>query len=137
MDEGRIQKAVEFLKNKQIKNVSYDEKVMYLKSKLTEEELSEALNRVNSKKVEVSDTNSIPTSSVQPAYSTSRNSSSSSLKEYPPKSSGGSKLMNAINIGAISAASSIGVSYMINNMKDKKEQEVILCIIIKFRFSSA
>jgi hypothetical protein len=125
MDEGRIQKAVEFLKNKQIKNVSYDEKVIYLKSKLTEEELSEALNRVDSKKVEISNTASISTSLAQPAYSASRNSSSSSMKEYQPKSSGGSKLMNAINIGAISAASSIGVSYMINNMKDKKEQEVI------------
>jgi hypothetical protein len=130
MDKDRIQKAVEFLKNDQIKNVSYDEKVMYLKSKLTEEELSEALTRVKGKVVQITDTTSSSSNAAQPSYTNSRNSSSSSVQEYRPQSSGGSKLLKALNIGAISAASSIGVSYMISNMKDKKEQEVVIKYVI-------
>ena len=41
-----IQESLNFLK-KEVKNVPFDEKVQYLKGKLTEKELSEVLARSN------------------------------------------------------------------------------------------
>ena len=47
MRDKMIQESLNFLKKEEVKNVPFDEKVQYLKGKLTEEELSEVLSRFN------------------------------------------------------------------------------------------
>ena len=140
MDEGRIKKAIDFLKNNKIKNVSYDEKVQYLRNKLTEEELSEAISRLNKKEGSKEDIQIVSQTTTNPNPASTMNQystpipTSPSIYQHKPRKSGGNKLMAAVNVGAISAVSSIAVSYLINNMKDKKEQEVDFYFILKFRY---
>lgn len=117
MRDERIRKAVNFLNKDEIKNVPFNEKVSYLKNKLTEEELSEVLSKIEDK-ASKTEAKEEPSRTTQ-AYSTERRPSASSVETYPPKQSVGSKFITGLNIAAISAASSIGVSYMINNIKDK------------------
>ena len=47
MRDKMIQESLNFLKKEEVKNVLFDEKVQYLKGKLTEEDLSEVLARFN------------------------------------------------------------------------------------------
>ena len=124
MREDKIQKSVNFLTKEEIKNVPYDEKIQYLKGKLTEEELSEVLTRFERDSKKTGGSKDEPIKVIA-------NSSTSQRREFAPtaspvrqSSSFGSKFITGVNIAAISAASSIGVSYLINNMKDKKEKEV-------------
>lgn len=138
MSEDRIKKALDFIQNDKIKGVSFDDKVQYLKTKLTEEELSEALVRLKNKDAKEANSTSSNTvdargsvSSTSSAQVTPYQSEAYQPAPYQPpaqRSGGGSSLMNAVNIGAISAVSSIGISYLINNMKDKKEKEVFQCM---------
>lgn len=128
MREDKIQKSVSFLTKEEIKNVPFDEKIQYLKGKLTEEELSEVLTRYEGKAKKTTTDHDEPIKVIA-------NSSSSQRREFAPtaaparqSSSFGSKFITGVNIAAISAASSIGVSYLINNMKDKKEKEVFQCM---------
>ncbi len=48
MREQEIQRALEFLKSAPVKDVPLDEKIKFLKEKLTEEELQEAKKRYQS-----------------------------------------------------------------------------------------
>lgn len=122
MDEKRVKSAVDFLRQDKIKDISYQEKIAYLKTKLTEEELNEALKRIED--------NSISKSADTPEIKITTDSRRFPVQQPPmyvkneskPRES--NKLMKAMNIGAISAASSIGISYLISKMNDKKEQEV-------------
>ena len=123
-----IQKSLNFLKKEEVKNVPFDEKVQYLKGKLTEEELSEVLARFNDGDNKTKENQDESIKITTTASTVQRRESSST--SVPPKqySSFGSKFISGINIAAISAVSSIGVSYLINNMKDKKEKEVFQCM---------
>ena len=45
MREDKINKAVNFLQSKKVEGISQDQQIEFLKTQLTEEELSEALKR--------------------------------------------------------------------------------------------
>lgn len=125
MKEDRIKKAIIFLKDDKIKGVPYEEKITYLKGKLTEEELSEALTRLKSDdKGDIGSSDQLSANNIQRSYSTPQPTSPRVVEEYRPQSSTSNKFMKALNIGAIAAASSIGISYMMSNMKDKKDREL-------------
>lgn len=125
MKEDRIKKAIIFLKDDKIKDVPYEEKINYLKNKLTEEELSEALSRLKSDdKGDTGSSNQSSANTIQRSYSTGQATCPRDMEEYRPQSNRSSKFMKALNIGAIAAASSIGMSYMMSNMKDKKDREL-------------
>jgi hypothetical protein len=51
MREQEIQRALEFLKSAPVKDVPLDEKIKFLKEKLTEEELQEAKKRYQSNSI--------------------------------------------------------------------------------------
>ena len=132
MGEHDIQKAVSFLKRDTKPTTSLEEKINFLRSKLTEEELSEAVSRFNSKSEEekaqnISQSNPL----AQKSKISSSNNSSTSIPQIQyvqkPKSTG-SKFVEMLNIGAISTAASLGVSYMINSVNEKKDQQAFQCM---------
>ena len=132
MGEHDIQKAVSFLKRDTKPKTSLEDKINFLRSKLTEEELSEAVSRFNSKSEEekaqnISQSNPL----AQKSKISSSNNSSTSIPQIQyvqrPKSTG-SKFVEMLNIGAVSTAASLGVSYMINSVNEKKDQQAFQCM---------
>ena len=128
------------MKSDKMKDIPKNELIQYLQRRLTEEELSEVLNNLGKddnlgEEVELRNTTQIEKS---PSLSNYNQNSVPSLpnQDYQKNKGGGSGLMQAVNVGAISAVTSMGISYLISNMKDKKEQEVNIIILISRYFNA-
>lgn len=129
MREDHIQKSLNFLKTETTPKTSFDEKIGFLRGKLTEEELSEVMNRYKSSNA--SSTAPIASTTLSSSHVPSATPVSHSIPSQPevryveqPRSAG-SRFIDMLNIGAISTATGLGVSYVVNSLSDKKDEQVL------------
>ena len=104
MREEEIVNAVNFLMGEKLKDVPLDQRLQFLQGKLTQEELVEVKKRFDK---------GIP----KPAEIKHSDKAARRLESVDSHFS----LMTAINIASLAVLTTIGVNYMMDNVKEKKD----------------
>lgn len=95
-----------------IGSIPLDEKKKYLEQKLSEEEIAEAFKRFNE----------MPAAQSKPA--TSQLSIVNSDKTQRRVDNVSSLFMQSVNVASIAILSTIGVTYVLDRIKDKKDKDL-------------
>ena len=109
-----MQQALGMLKSPQVQKLPMEQKKQFLASKLTEEEISEVLKRFE--KGESPQTKQSE-GQINPSYIVESPKTNQRLAQTNQHF-----LMNALNIASISIVTSVGVTYLLDNFKDKKDE---------------
>ena len=119
MREDEIAKFVAMLQSKNLKDIPLEQKKNFLKDKCSEEEIAEILKRVNNEKPS-GDQNALgPKSTSNEGKAMSYNSPQA---EQRLQQTNQHFWTNALNIASLSIVTSVGVTYLLDKFKDKKDE---------------
>ena len=105
------------LKSPQVQKLPLEQKKQFLASKLTEEEISEVFKRIEKSKSSGAETNDSPIEARPQLVNSAKT-------EQRLASTNSHFLMNALNIASISIVTSVGVTYLLDNFKEKKDEVI-------------
>ena len=105
------------LKSPKIANLPEEQKKSFLASRLTDEEVSEVFKRLKDGSTSKQATEQAVVAQPQVGYV-----SNSPQTEQRLASTNGHFLMNAINVASLAVVTSVGVTYMLDKFKEKKDE---------------
>ena len=104
------------LKKPHIQKLPIEQKKQFLSSRLTEEEMSEVFKRLKEQSSSDAPESKVITS-PKPGYMTNSPQTESRLAQ-----TNSHFLMNALNIASLSIVTSVGVTYLLDTVKEKKDE---------------
>ena len=123
MRDGEIAKAVAMLKSEKLAKVSDEQRNAFLKEKFSEEEISEIHRRLKADKSGSNRT----TASSQPVSTVTAGPpviTASPAAQQRLEQTNSHFWTNALNVASLAVVTSVGVTYLLDKFKDKKDESL-------------
>jgi len=98
-----------------VKEISFEEKKKFMESKLTEEEIGEVMRRYNA-----AINNKTSTKTTDPVFANITGSPQAETRLMHQQS----LLMQSINVASVAVLTTLGVSYVLDKLKDKQDRNL-------------